>query len=148
MLGVLTGHAAGGQGLKCVLRGHPYRQGWRRQAVRQSDQTASLRVCGSPRTLAGAPGMQRTHAVPSGAPPLWVPDSAARVAPNHKIRAGSSNYRHHLVQPLTSLPQGSSCGPEPRHPRNHLLTDGPKASFQPSNFSPNPEVPQVGGRVT
>lgn len=95
MLGMQTGRAAGGQRLGCVLRGHPYTQGWQRQAVRLRDSRVLLR---SLRILLGIPGMQRTGGTTPGAP---------HPAPDHRIRA-ESYCRDHQIQPLTSLHRGQN----------------------------------------
>lgn len=118
MLGMQTGHAAGGQRLGCVLYGHPCRQGRRRQAARLSDQRVPLRVRTSEDLCWGAQACKRP----------WCPIRSTstigfRLCCLHSLKPQNWIWKKCRVHP--DLPaQGSSCGPEIRHPANHrvLLT--------------------------
>ena len=138
MLGMQTGHAAGGQRPGCVLPGNPYTQGWRRQAASLRDQRGPLRVwvsegpCWGDQACEGPMVLHREH--------LHKCQTAARTAQKHRIRA-RSNCRHHLVQPMTSLHRGQSGSPQTRHPANHqVLLMHHLKYLSNTNFSPSPQV--------
>lgn len=119
MLGMQTGHAAGGQKRGCVLHGHPCRQGWRRQAARLSDQQAPPRARVSEGSCGGAQACKRP----------WCPTRSASIGglrlcclPSLKPQNWGWKQMQRPPSPTSDLPaQGWSSGPETRHPANHQV---------------------------